>query len=198
MPGDPASLLGLSFFQLRAAGEHEERKLIRAAIRKLRAEEIEGEASSPRPRAAILESLGRGQLLPKHCTCSHPAATMAGNMQSSRKGGSEPHTVPRDAKSSRREDAETPALAGSRKSSQRGDTELPALARSRESHGEGSVEPLAAARSGESSQQDDAEQPVLTGPEESACGGAAERPPAQEHKGSAVSVQSAAGEGQDY
>ncbi|XP_075289569.1 smoothelin isoform X2 [Opisthocomus hoazin] len=140
---------------LRAAGEYEERKLIRAAIRKLRAEEIE-------------------------------AATMAGNMQSSRKGGSEPHTVPRDAKSSRREDAETPALAGSRKSSQRGDTELPALARSRESHGEGSVEPLAAARSGESSQQDDAEQPVLTGPEESACGGAAERPPAQEHKGSAA------------
>nr|XP_009930631.1 PREDICTED: smoothelin [Opisthocomus hoazin] len=48
------------------------------------------------------------------------------------------------------------------------------------------VEPLAAARSGESSQQDDAEQPVLTGPEESACGGAAERPPAQEHKGSAA------------
>ncbi|NXY81359.1 SMTN protein, partial [Alcedo cyanopectus] len=31
---------------LRAAGEYEERKLIRAAIRKLRAEEIEGEASS--------------------------------------------------------------------------------------------------------------------------------------------------------
>uniref|UniRef100_A0A8C5JSP4 Smoothelin domain-containing protein n=1 Tax=Junco hyemalis TaxID=40217 RepID=A0A8C5JSP4_JUNHY len=30
--------------QLRAAGEYEERKLIRAAIRKLRAEEIEGEA----------------------------------------------------------------------------------------------------------------------------------------------------------
>ncbi|NXA23290.1 SMTN protein, partial [Ibidorhyncha struthersii] len=46
--GDPASLPGLSFLQLRAAGEYEERKLIRAAIRKLRAEEIEGEAPSPR------------------------------------------------------------------------------------------------------------------------------------------------------
>ncbi|NWW47680.1 SMTN protein, partial [Pedionomus torquatus] len=44
------SLLGLSLLQLRAAGEYEERKLIRAAIRKLRAEEIEGEAlSCPRP-----------------------------------------------------------------------------------------------------------------------------------------------------
>lgn len=42
--GDPASLLCLSLLQLRAAGEYEERKLIRAAIRKLRAEEIEGEA----------------------------------------------------------------------------------------------------------------------------------------------------------
>lgn len=31
--------------QLRAASEYEERKLIRAAIRKLRAEEIEGEVS---------------------------------------------------------------------------------------------------------------------------------------------------------
>ncbi|NWT09583.1 SMTN protein, partial [Vireo altiloquus] len=35
---------------LRAAGEYEERKLIRAAIRKLRAEEIEGEAPFPRSR----------------------------------------------------------------------------------------------------------------------------------------------------
>ncbi|NXX86670.1 SMTN protein, partial [Urocolius indicus] len=37
--------------RLRAAGEYEERKLIRAAIRKLRAEEIEGEAPSPCPKA---------------------------------------------------------------------------------------------------------------------------------------------------
>lgn len=45
--GDPASLLGLSLLQLRAAGEYEERKLIRAAIRKLRAKEIEGEVLPP-------------------------------------------------------------------------------------------------------------------------------------------------------
>ncbi|NWS62509.1 SMTN protein, partial [Chunga burmeisteri] len=44
--GDPASLPGLSLLQLRAAGEYEERKVIRAAIRKLRAQEIEGEAPS--------------------------------------------------------------------------------------------------------------------------------------------------------
>ncbi|NWX50751.1 SMTN protein, partial [Steatornis caripensis] len=50
--GDPGSLPGLSLLQLRAAGEYEERKLIRAAIRKLRAEEIEGEAPSPCPRVA--------------------------------------------------------------------------------------------------------------------------------------------------
>ncbi|NXG55281.1 SMTN protein, partial [Hemiprocne comata] len=50
--GDFASLPGLSLLQLRAAGEYEERKLIRAAIRKLRAEEIEGETLSPCPRVA--------------------------------------------------------------------------------------------------------------------------------------------------
>ena len=161
--------------QLRAAGEYEERKLIRAAIRKLRAEEIEGETPSPHPRAATSESPGGGQLLPKHRLCSHPAATLAGNAQSSRRDGSEPHAVPGGAKSSQRDDAETPALAGSG-----------------ESCAEGSTEPLATARSGENSQRDDAEQPVLAGPEESGHGGTAERPPAQEPKGSAVSVQGAA------
>ncbi|XP_054700403.1 smoothelin isoform X5 [Grus americana] len=140
---------------LRAAGEYEERKLIRAAIRKLRAEEIE-------------------------------AATLAGNAQSSRRDGSRPPAVPGDAKSNQRDDAETPALARSGKSSQRDDAEQPALARSRESHGEGSTEPLTVARSGESSQRDDAEQPALAGLEESGCGGAAERPPAQEPEGSAA------------
>ncbi|NXL02659.1 SMTN protein, partial [Mesembrinibis cayennensis] len=50
--GDAASLPDLFLLQLRAAGEYEERKLIRAAIRKLRAEEIEGEAPSPYQGAA--------------------------------------------------------------------------------------------------------------------------------------------------
>lgn len=47
--GSPCAgaFLGPSLLQLRAAGEYEERKLIRAAIRKLRAEEIEGEAPFP-------------------------------------------------------------------------------------------------------------------------------------------------------
>ncbi|NWZ50339.1 SMTN protein, partial [Haliaeetus albicilla] len=53
--GDPASLLGVSLLQLRAAGEYEERKLIRAAIRKLRAEEIEGEAPFLCPGVATME-----------------------------------------------------------------------------------------------------------------------------------------------
>lgn len=144
--------------------------------------------------AANPESPGRGQLLPKHHLCSHPAATLAGNTQSSWRDSSKPPAVPGDAKSSRRDDAETPALARSGKSSQRGDTELSALARSGESCGEDSAEPLATARSGESSQQDDAEQPALAGREESGCGGAAERPPTQEPEGSAVSAQGAAGE----
>lgn len=189
---DPSSLLGLSLLQLRAAGEYEERKLIRAAIRKLRAEEIEGEALSLCPRTATPESLECGQLLPKHL-CSHPAAALAGNVQSSQRDGSECPAVPGDVKSSQRDDAETPALSRSRKNSLRDDTELTALAGSRESCGEGSAEPLATAGSGESSQQDDAEQSALAGPEESSYRGAAEQPPAEEPGGSAVSVQGAAG-----
>ncbi|XP_032561440.1 smoothelin isoform X2 [Chiroxiphia lanceolata] len=122
---------------LRAAGEYEERKVIRAAIRKLRAEEIE-------------------------------AATLAGNVQSSRRDGNEPRTVPGDAKSIQRDNAETPALTGSG-----------------ESLGEGSTKPLGTARRGESSRQDDAELPALAELEESGHRGAAEQPPAQEPEVSA-------------
>ncbi|XP_064530567.1 smoothelin isoform X4 [Pseudopipra pipra] len=117
---------------LRAAGEYEERKVIRAAIRKLRAEEIE-------------------------------AATLAGNVQSSRRDGNEPRTVPGDAKSIQRDNAETPALTGSG-----------------ESLGEGSTKPLGTTRRGESSRQDDAELPALAELEESG-----QQPPAQEPKVSA-------------
>ncbi|KFP06773.1 Smoothelin, partial [Calypte anna] len=140
---------------LRAAGEYEERKLIRAAIRKLRAEEIE-------------------------------AATLAENMRSSQRDGSEPPAVPGHAKSSQRDDAET-------KESHRGDAELPALAQSRETCDKGSSKPLAAARSGEISQKNDSEQLELAGPGKSSHGGCVEQSPAQEPKGSVVSVWSAPG-----
>ncbi|XP_058707654.1 smoothelin isoform X6 [Poecile atricapillus] len=113
---------------LRAAGEYEERKLIRAAIRKLRAEEIE-------------------------------AATLAGNVQSSRKDGSKPPTVPGETKIVQRDNAETPALTGSE-----------------ESCGEGRTKSPGTDKSGESSQQDDAE-PALAGPEESGYGEAVEQKP---------------------
>ncbi|XP_023793580.1 smoothelin-like [Cyanistes caeruleus] len=113
---------------LRAAGEYEERKLIRAAIRKLRAEEIE-------------------------------AATLAGNVQSSRRDGSKPPTVPGETKIVQRDNAETPALTGSE-----------------ESCGEGRTKSPGTDKSGESSQQDDAE-PALAGPEESGYGEAVEQEP---------------------
>ncbi|XP_030316454.1 LOW QUALITY PROTEIN: smoothelin [Calypte anna] len=136
---------------LRAAGEYEERKLIRAAIRKLRAEEIE-------------------------------AATLAENMRSSQRDGSEPPAVPGHAKSSQRDDAET-------KESHRGDAELPALAQSRETCDKGSSKPLAAARSGEISQKNDSEQLELAGPGKSSHGGCVEQSPAQEPKGSVAHQQ---------
>ncbi|XP_015499704.1 smoothelin isoform X3 [Parus major] len=113
---------------LRAAGEYEERKLIRAAIRKLRAEEIE-------------------------------AATLAGNVQSSRRDSSKPPTVPGEMKTVQRDNAETPALTGSE-----------------ESCGEGRTKSPGTDKSGESSQQDDAE-PALAGPEESGYGEAVEQEP---------------------
>ncbi|XP_066056182.1 smoothelin isoform X2 [Chamaea fasciata] len=122
---------------LRAAGEYEERKLIRAAIRKLRAEEIE-------------------------------AATLAGNVQSSRRDGSKPPTVLEETKIVQRDNAETPALTESEGSC-----------------GKGSTKPPGTDKSGESSQQDDAE-PALAGPEESGYQEAVEQHPAQEPKGSAT------------
>ncbi|XP_041345076.1 smoothelin isoform X2 [Pyrgilauda ruficollis] len=125
---------------LRSAGEYEERKLIRAAIRKLRAEEIE-------------------------------AATLAGNVQSSRRDGSKPPTVPGEIKIFQRDNAETPALTASE-----------------ESCGEGSTKPPGTDKSGESSQQDDAE-PALAGPEESGYGEAVKQTPAQQPKGSAACKQ---------
>ncbi|XP_054501942.1 smoothelin isoform X5 [Agelaius tricolor] len=125
---------------LRAAGEYEERKLIRAAIRKLRAEEIE-------------------------------AATLAGNVQSSRRDGTKPPTVPGERKIFQRDNAETPVFTGSEKSC-----------------GEDSTKPPGTDKSGKSSQQDDAE-PPLAGPEESGYGEAVKQAPAQQPKGSVARKQ---------
>ncbi|XP_074410857.1 smoothelin isoform X5 [Zonotrichia albicollis] len=125
---------------LRAAGEYEERKLIRAAIRKLRAEEIE-------------------------------AAALAGNVQSSRRDGTKPPTVPGEMKIFQKDNAETPAFTGSEKS-----------------RGEDSTKPPGADKSGESSPQDDAE-PPLARPEESGYGEAVKQAPAQQPKGSVARKQ---------
>ncbi|XP_035196646.1 smoothelin isoform X2 [Oxyura jamaicensis] len=143
---------------LRAASEYEERKLIRAAIRKLRAEEIE-------------------------------AATLAGNVQSNRRHGTESPAVP--AEGSQKDDAEAPALSGNGKSSQRGDSELPAAVRSVDNSCRGSTESLAVARSAENSQRGDAEQPVLAGTEESGHGSDADQLPAEEPERSVAHEQDA-------
>ncbi|XP_040540970.2 smoothelin isoform X5 [Gallus gallus] len=132
---------------LRAASEYEERKLIRAAIRKLRAEEIE-------------------------------AATLAGNVQSSRRDGAEPAAVPARAERSRRDDAETAALVGNGESSQRAGSELPAVVSV-----ESSAEPV------ENSRRGDAEQAVLSRTEESSHGGDADRLPAEEPERSVAHEQ---------
>ncbi|XP_064583379.1 smoothelin isoform X2 [Zonotrichia leucophrys gambelii] len=125
---------------LRAAGEYEERKLIRAAIRKLRAEEIE-------------------------------AAALAGNVQSSRRDGTKPPTVPGEMKIFQKDNAETPAFTGSEKSC-----------------GEDSTKPPGADKSRESSPQDDAE-PPLARPEESGYEEAVKQAPAQQPKGSVARKQ---------
>lgn len=132
---------------LRAASEYEERKLIRAAIRKLRAEEIE-------------------------------AATLAGNVQSSRRDGAEPAAVPARAERSRRDDAETAALVGNGESSQRAGSELPAVVSV-----ESSAEPV------ENSRRGDAEQAVLSRTEESSHGGDADRLHAEEPERSVAHEQ---------
>lgn len=92
-------------------------------------------------------------------------------MQSSQRDGSKsPPTVPGETKIVQRDNAETPALTGSEESCGEGSTKLPGTD-----------------KSGESSQQDVAE-PALAGPEESGYREAVEQTPAQESKGSTVSV----------
>uniref|UniRef100_A0A8C4JH31 Smoothelin n=1 Tax=Dromaius novaehollandiae TaxID=8790 RepID=A0A8C4JH31_DRONO len=169
---------------LRAASEYEERKLIRAAIRKLRAEEIEGEAPSPYLSQAE-------PLLPRRCwdvasslltafVCFPPAATLAGNVQSSRRDDAEPPTLPGSVESSHGGDSVQPALARSRESSQRDDAEPPARGRNTESSQRGNTEPLPAAGSVESSRRDDDEPPALAGSMGSSHRGNAEPPAAED------------------
>ncbi|XP_030357743.1 smoothelin isoform X3 [Strigops habroptila] len=146
---------------LRAAGEYEERKLIRAAIRKLRAEEIE---------AATLA--GNAQSTQRDG--SEPC-TVPGDVKSSRRDDAETPALTGREKSSQRGDTELPALAGcgescgeasakpldtarSRESSQRDDAEPPALAGPEEScHGGAAEQPAAQEPSSSAArEQDDA------------------------------------------
>ncbi|KAL2298676.1 hypothetical protein Nmel_015682 [Mimus melanotis] len=99
---------------LRAAGEYEERKLIRAAIRKLRAEEIE---------AATL------------------AGNVQSNQRDDSKI---PPTVPGKTKIVQRDNTETPTLTGSEESCGEGSTKLPGTDKSRESSQQDDAEPALA------------------------------------------------------
>ncbi|XP_025937371.1 smoothelin, partial [Apteryx rowi] len=129
---------------LRGASEYEERKLIRAAIRKLRAEEIEAatlagnvqssrrDDAEPPTLPGRVESGQRGEsvqpALPRSRESSQrddaePGAARGRNMESSQRGNTEPLTVTGSVESSRRGDDEPPTLAGSMESSHRGDAE---------------------------------------------------------------------------
>ncbi|XP_074015973.1 smoothelin [Numenius arquata] len=145
---------------LRAAGEYEERKLIRAAIRKLRAEEIE---------AATLA--GNTQSRRKDGN-ELPAAP--GDVKSSQRDDAETPAQAGSGKNSSRGATELPALTESGESHGEGSTEPLATA---------------TARSEESSQRDDAEQPTLAVPGESGHRGAAELLSAQEPESSAAYEQ---------
>ncbi|KAM6404071.1 smoothelin [Rhynochetos jubatus] len=104
---------------LRAAGEYEERKLIRAAIRKLRAEEV---------KAAVLA----GHIQTSQRDGSEPPA-VPGDVKSSQGDGAETPSLARSGKNSQRGDTELPALAGSGENRGEGSTEPLAIARSGES-----------------------------------------------------------------
>ncbi|XP_056359835.1 smoothelin isoform X2 [Oenanthe melanoleuca] len=99
---------------LRAAGEYEERKLIRAAIRKLRAEEIEA------------------------------AALAGNVQSSQRDGSKIPPTVPGEMKIAQRDSAETPALTGNEESCGERSTKLPGTDKSGESSQQDDAEPALA------------------------------------------------------
>nr|XP_021138858.1 smoothelin [Columba livia] len=143
---------------LRAAGEYEERKLIRAAIRKLRAEEIEA--------AALAGNVQSSQRDGSEC----PA--VPGDVKSSQRDDAETPALSRSRKNSLRDDTELTALAGSRESCGEGSAEPLATAGSGESSQQDDAEQSALAGPEESSYRGAAEQP----PAEEPGGSAAHKP----------------------
>uniref|UniRef100_A0A8B9BUG3 Smoothelin n=2 Tax=Anser TaxID=8842 RepID=A0A8B9BUG3_9AVES len=124
---------------LRAASEYEERKLIRAAIRKLRAEEIEaaalaGNVQSNRRDGTESPAIPAGAEGSQRDDAEAPA--LSGNGKSSQRGDSELPAAVRSVDSSCQGSAESLAVAGSVENRQRGDAEQPVLAGTEESsHG---------------------------------------------------------------
>ncbi|KAM6193583.1 smoothelin isoform 1-T1 [Sarcoramphus papa] len=113
---------------LRAAGEYEERKLIRAAIRKLRAEEIEaatlaGNAQSSRRDVSEPHTVPGDAKSSQRDDAETPA--LAGSGESCAEGSTEPLATARSGENSQRDDAEQPALAGPEESGHGGTAELP-------------------------------------------------------------------------
>ncbi|XP_055652446.1 smoothelin [Falco peregrinus] len=130
---------------LRAAGEYEERKLIRAAIRKLRAEEIEaatlagntqssrrdsreppavpGDAKSSRRDDAETPALADSGKNSQRGDTELPALDVSG--ESHDKGSAEPLATSRSGDTSQQDDAEQPVLAGPEDSGHRGAAEQP-------------------------------------------------------------------------
>ncbi|KAM9259919.1 smoothelin [Cariama cristata] len=104
---------------LRAAGEYEERKVIRAAIRKLRAQEIEAAALA-------------GSVQSSRRDCSE-LPTVPGDAKSSQREDAETPALTGSRKNSQRGDTELPALSSSGESHDEGSTASLATPRSGES-----------------------------------------------------------------
>ncbi|XP_075372553.1 smoothelin isoform X2 [Mycteria americana] len=136
---------------LRAAGEYEERKLIRAAIRKLRAEEIEAAALAGNAQSSQRDS--------------SETPTVPGDVKSSRRDNAETPALARSGKSSQRGDTELPALVRSGESCGEGSAEPLATARSGESNQQDDAEQTALAGPEESSHRGAAERSPAQEPE---------------------------------
>ncbi|XP_072207534.1 smoothelin isoform X1 [Excalfactoria chinensis] len=121
---------------LRAASEYEERKLIRAAIRKLRAEEIEAAALAGNVQSSRRDG-------------AEPTAVPA-RAERSRRDDAEPTTLVGNRESSHRAGSELPAVVSVESStepvgdSQTGDAEQPVLTRTEESSRGGDADRLPA------------------------------------------------------
>uniref|UniRef100_A0A8C2TS85 Smoothelin n=2 Tax=Coturnix japonica TaxID=93934 RepID=A0A8C2TS85_COTJA len=121
---------------LRAASEYEERKLIRAAIRKLRAEEIEAAALAGNVQSSRRDG-------------AEPAAVPA-CAERSRRDDAETTALVGNGESSHRAGSELPAVVSVESSTepgennQRGDTEQPVLSRTEESSRGGDADRLPA------------------------------------------------------